>query len=194
MSAILALTGQSGSGKTTVAGELLRRTDIRMVPSVTTRERRESDLPGEYEYVSREGFEHQVHEQFFLWHVTRGSTSYGTDRNAIFDICDQARGIGIMILVPEKVRPLAEFVRGQYGSAVPIIPVYFDSPGEDVLRRRLIARGESLESIEERMHLEASWPDFVRSSSEHFHIVQGGETLDDLPQTLIQVQKLLTGL
>jgi len=195
MSAILTLTGMSGSGKTTLAGELLRqRSDVRMIQSVTTRCRRESDLPGEYEYVSKEDFERFVRAQFFLWHVSRGDVSYGTDRNAVFDVCDKPRGIGIMILVPSKVHELAEFIRGQYGLTVPVVSIYLESPGEAVLRERLLRRGESAVGIDERMSLERTWPEEIGASSEAFHFIPGGKTLEDLPQVVAAVNDKLCGL
>lgn len=195
MSAILTLTGVSGSGKTTVAGELLRlRPDIRMIPSVTTRGRRESDLPNEYEYVNQEAFDFQKSAGFFLWHVTRGDVSYGTDRNAVFDFCDRADGIGIMILVPSKVHELAEFVRGQYGLAVPVIPVYLIPPSREILRERLRARGETPECIEERLQLERNWGNEAVNSPETFHFINGGETMKELPHVVEEITKHLHGL
>lgn len=71
---ILTLTGASGAGKTTIAGELLKKlpVDARMVPSYTLRKFRKprsTDLPGEYKHVSRFRFWFLSTIGAFLWTV-----------------------------------------------------------------------------------------------------------------------------
>jgi len=191
MPKILILSGPSGSGKTTLARALLRQLpSAGMIPSITTRERRESDLPGEYEYITPDEFAYRRDEEkILLWHITRGSTSYGTQRDDVFAACDGEFGqVAIMILVPDKVHDLNIIVRGQYRDDVPVVPIYILPPDESIIRRRLIERGESEASIEERLALEQNWLRESRASPTSFRYVLGGNDLTELPRAIADIR------
>ncbi len=49
---LISFTGVSGSGKSTIVRKLLEDPAFHIVTSTTTRPPRESDIHGEYEYVS----------------------------------------------------------------------------------------------------------------------------------------------
>ena len=194
MPEILALVGPSGSGKTTLARELLRQLpEARMITSCTTRARRDTDLPSEYEYQTVDDFMFNKTMDLFVWTVDRKGVFYGTMRDEIFNFCDIAGepAIGIMILVPDKVIELRQLVRGQYRDEVPIIPVFIKSPGDGILYSRLRERGESHEQIMARRELEAEWLRAAKSAPFPYHFVDGGRTLEELPRALSQIRTFL---
>src|SRR3989344_7223125 len=78
---IVTLAGTSGAGKSTV-GEWLRKrfgNILKPVVSITTREPKNSDPPGEYAYVSVEEFQRMKSAGEFIWDVCpHGTDYYGT--------------------------------------------------------------------------------------------------------------------
>lgn len=64
---IITFTGASGAGKTTMVKELLKNPQFGLVPSITTRNSRLSDLPGEYEYITDTEFDWLKCWDAFVW-------------------------------------------------------------------------------------------------------------------------------
>ena len=142
---IITLTGASGTGKDTIF-ELLKKDNpnLRFVESITTREKRSSDRPGAYRYVSIEEFERLKRGDKFVWHVGEHNNSYGTLKESLQEAVE-SKEIFFMILVPKSVKLLFNISKKK------IIPFYIISPKESELRRRLKNRGEKEEAIEKRI-------------------------------------------
>jgi guanylate kinase len=113
---IITLTGPSGSGKTTIARELMMQKPGLFAPvkSTTTRDRRTSDLYGEYEYVSKEQFAEIKENGEFLWTAEMPDVQYGTRRTHVRSKFGIGQ-IGVMILVPEVLPTLRSYVEDQCG-------------------------------------------------------------------------------
>ncbi len=189
MSEIVTLSGPSGSGKTTTARALLTELPgARMIPSHTTREARASDLPGEYEYLTSKKFDLLVRHDSFLWHTQpHGSTRYGTLARDIDEICGNPMAIGIMILVPDKVQPLRDYVWKRFGHRTRVCSFYIQQHNEEVLRERLRGRGWEDDLITERLTAEADWHVNALDMDNGFEYVRGGDTLADLPNVVGQI-------
>jgi len=81
---ILIVSAPSGSGKTTVCRQLLRRMNGRMVKSVscTTRLRRAGEIAGRnYRFLSKERFRHLARQGFFVEWAAYAGNLYGTPRS-----------------------------------------------------------------------------------------------------------------
>ena len=157
MARILTLAGVSGSGKTTLAGMFIERMpNAAMITSYTTRAFRTSDLLGEYARISNETYDAMVAEDEFLWTVAHGSPRYGTIARDIDAVLRKADGVGIMILVPDKVPALRDYLATR-GALEAHVPVYICSPGEKLIQCRLEHRGDTRERIVERLALESGW-------------------------------------
>ena len=189
MSEIVTLSGPSGSGKTTTARALLTELPgTRMIPSHTTREARESDLPGEYRYLSNEQFDQLMRDGAFLWHAQpHGSTRYGTLASDIDEICDDPMAIGIMILVPDIVQTLHDYVWKRHRSRTRVCSFYIQQHNEELLRERLRERGWKDDLIAERLTAEADWHVNALDLNNGFEYIQGGSTLADLPDVVGQI-------
>lgn len=109
---ILTLTGASGVGKTTIASELLKKfpIDVRIVPSHTTRKPRDTDLPGEYRYVTKFRFWLMNLLGTFLWTVYPHGNSYGTVKRLVLKALRNGDKVHIMLLVPSAIYILNDFV------------------------------------------------------------------------------------
>lgn len=79
---IIVLCGPSGAGKGFVYQEILsRRSNVKRIPSVTSREIREDDIPGTtYTFVKKEEFEDMISKDMFFESILFDSNYYGTLR------------------------------------------------------------------------------------------------------------------
>ena len=145
MGRIITFTGASGSGKSTIVKELLNDSNYKIVLSITTREKRESDLLGEYNYISLRDFEELDRSKQFAWStpLVHGN-KYGTLKESILETLTDDRN-NLMILIPEVIPILRRI------SPVNVYSFYIKSPSEKVLVKRLTERGDSQESIDKRI-------------------------------------------
>ena len=140
---ILTFSGLSGVGKTTIVRSLLERSFCQLIKGFTTRARRESDLPGEYKYVTPHDFEEMEKEGEFPWGARFAGNCYGIKRSAI----DNALGGSerkVMILTPDVIPYLYRYTSGR------IHPIFLYVSSTDILRQRMELRGDTSEAIQTR--------------------------------------------
>ncbi|HUQ29996.1 MAG TPA: hypothetical protein VM103_00530 [Candidatus Paceibacterota bacterium] len=176
---LLSLTGPGGSRKTTIAERMLRRMPrTYMVESYTTRTRRESDLPGEYCYAPSDLFETMQKEGVFLWAELHLEKYYGTRTGSIDEVFMRKWDtVGIMILIP-KVIPVLRERLASIGKLKHHVPVFIVPPPEDVLRARLLKRGDSPEDTERRIQAAVSWEQEARASGIPYHFISNDGDLE----------------
>lgn len=163
---IFTLTGVSGSGKTTIMRELLKRNaNIKVLPSITTRTKRDSDVPGEYRYIGEKEFENMQQNNAFLWDVDMHGSFYGTAKVDV-DYALKANHKSIMLLVPEVISILKSYTHF-------VLSFYIISPPEDILRQRLQNRGDDRVDIEKRILDCKKW-DKEAGSSDYIFIDNSG--------------------
>lgn len=175
---IVTLTGASGVGKTSIVRELLK--DLchiggKVMISYTTRAPRESDLPGEYCYVSDAEFNVIRAEGRFLWtvevHGARHGTLTGSVLGALFASASDSvsssvsapRVVSFMLLVPDVLERLWEFGRGIVPNPA-ITSFYVLAPPPEVLRARLLMRGDGAAAIDGRLRDCARWDEEAKTS------------------------------
>lgn len=160
MGRIVTLTGRSGSGKTTIARELLTNVSgATMVMSHTTRHARESDLPGEYRYLDGDTGNILRQPQWhpaYLWVVGRNDTHYGTPKVCIDTVLRTEGAVGLMLVVPDVLQLLRTYVI-EKADRRSISHYYLKAPLDKELIRRMKDRGEKDETIVERLSLDHSW-------------------------------------
>ena len=157
---IVVLAGASGAGKSTI-GELLRErfgVNLKPVVSITTREPRDADPPGEYTYVSLEEFERMKQEGKLIWWVFISGNWYGTMFSSLEETKLEPNTIFLMILEPDSVGTLHIHTKKM---GLKIIPFYIISPSVLEIRRRLENRAR-----EEREKKIAKMRDQSRSESD----------------------------
>ncbi len=140
---IYSLSGPSCAGKTTLLARLRYEiTGIEPLVSVTTREARPSDQPGEYRYVSDEEFDRMEKEGLFLWTVRPfGASRYGTLTWSIETALRSSREF-VPILTLDAVRILMRYA-DDYGLERKVVPFYLCIRNEKMLHQRFKERGDT---------------------------------------------------
>ncbi|MFA5129958.1 MAG: AAA family ATPase [Patescibacteria group bacterium] len=148
---ILTISGASGAGKTTIARALLEHIpNTRFVRSYTTRGPRPSDIPGEFTYLNKMMFDSMRASNDFLWAADIGETSVGTRIEDVEKALKDAQRTWIMVLVPEVIPKLYEHAK-HIAKQDAIRSVYILAEADDVLRKRMVQRGDVDSQIEERL-------------------------------------------
>lgn len=168
MGKIITFTGASGAGKDTIARSL----GFPYVTSTTTRPQRSTDCPREYEQVSHEEFDRLIKRDAFAWWQPFADEFYGT-KVEYLKVAQEALYTSVMILIPERVRDLREFV-----PANSITSFYILSPDSAELRARLEKRGDPAEKIERRLH-ERSWDEQAGKSGIPYAFITNNGTIEE---------------
>lgn len=147
----LVLAAPSGAGKTTLSRLLLEQDDeLNLSVSVTTRARRPGEKEGKhYYFITQERFDEMAKANELLEYARVFGRSYGTPRAPV----EAALGAGEDVMFDIDWQGFRQ-LRASMGGDV--VGVFIKPPSLDVLRHRLVKRGDTLEQVEARMeHAEA---------------------------------------
>lgn len=141
---MLVLMGKSASGKTTIAQKLAMKHGFHSIVTYTSRPMRKGETADvTYHYISKEDFLEKINSGFFAewksYEVNGDTWYYGT---AIEDLIN-ADEKSVVILTPDGVRDVK-----RYGIDCVVIYLYSDI---DTIRRRLEARNDKSDKIEDRI-------------------------------------------
>ncbi len=144
---ILLISGPSGAGKSSLIAELEKEIDdIYFSVSVTTRAKREGEKEGvDYHFASKEEFEKDIKEGYFLeWAKVHGNY-YGTSLKHTLNAIDE----GKLVLFDIDVQGFLQ-ARKKFGDL--ITSVFITTPSAKELEKRLLKRAtDSKEIIQERI-------------------------------------------
>lgn len=136
MRPLIIVCGPSGSGKTTLVRQLKKDYNLKECVSVTTRQRRPSDEPDAYRFVSIDEF----FRLDMLESTMYNGNYYGTERGA-------ADASDVVILELEGTRAVKEYC-SSIGRPYFVLGLDCD---REVLRRRMLNRGDSEEAADSRI-------------------------------------------
>lgn len=157
---IITISGASGAGKSTIVKSQLNWIPglVMLVSSTTTRSKRSSDLPGEYEYITRAEFDALEAKGTFLWSVEVGGEKYGTKRIILDETFFQNKKIGLMIVTPETVPILKRYASKKFGYHESIYSIHVVTVTyKDKLNSRMQKRGDSENLIAKRLEDSDKW-------------------------------------
>ena len=174
---LFVISGVSSSGKNTVMKELIKRVKNLKVlskSSGTTRSPRESDKEFDtYVYFTKQEFEKGIKQNKFFEYELVHENMYGLLKERIETAVNSTTDDYIRdVEVKGNVT-----LRNAYKDK--IVSIFIDAPNE-VLRERLINRGDKLEDIELRL----SRSELERSYKSHYDIVIENIDLEKTLQTL----------
>src|SRR5665647_2184098 len=131
---LFVLSGPSGAGKGTICKELIKREDLELSISMTTRTPREMEEHGSsYYFVSEEEFQKTIDEGGFLEYAKIYDHCYGTPKKPVLDMLAQGKDIILEIEMQGAFQIKTVYPAG---TLIFVLP-----PSLAELRKRLIARG-----------------------------------------------------
>lgn len=143
---ILIIEGPSGVGKDTIVNEIIKRYPDKFGKPVnaTTREMRPNESQGNpYLFLTEEEFLKKRQEGDIFEQTIRHGTYRGMQRSSFNEILNSNR-----IAIRDCDRFGLEALKKEFGNIV--ISIFLTAPKE-VIRNRLIERGEEKESMEKRL-------------------------------------------
>lgn len=181
--AMFIIEAPSGTGKGTVAKELLGRDpNIKFSVSVTTRKPRDTEVEGvDYYFVSDEQYDEFLAQDAFYEYVdSQYGARYGTLRSEV----DSFINVGQDVLFDMDWAG-ARQMRQKAGDDV--VTIYLLPPSIKELRTRLINRGtDSPEVIKQRM-------DIILDKISHWDEFDYVIVNVDLQETVTKIQKIISG-
>ncbi len=145
---ILVISGPSGSGKSSLMHEMMKRVENTYFSiSTTTREKRDGEAEGkDYFFISKDEFKKGIEEGNFLEWARVHDNYYGTSLKQI--LAELSAGKLVIFDIDVQGHKIA---KEKFGNI--ITSVFITTPNRHVLRERLIQRGtDSPESIEKRLN------------------------------------------
>lgn len=179
---ILLVSGRTCSGKSTLVGNLVLSESFKMLDGITTRPPRDSDLPGEYSYMSDDEF-NSISPEDMIFSTKHGSPSrYTLLRSAVRSALADLHHVYTRPLSPSS----AHKVVTEFGEdAVKVL--YLPTPNQEEAERRAIERGDSPEILATRAANESGWDDFSQTAS-GIHVAQGVTTEELRAEALALMQ------
>lgn len=181
--AMFVIEGPSGTGKGTIAKEVLRRDpNIKFSVSVTTRKPRSTEKEGvDYYFVTNEQYDEFLAQDAFYEHVdSQYGDRYGTLRSEV----DSFINVGQDVLFDMDwlgARQMKEKAKDD------VVTIYLLPPSIKELRQRLENRGtDSKELIDKRMAL-------ILDKMSHWNEFDYVIVNVDIEETVAKVQKIISG-
>lgn len=182
MGKLVIFSAPSGSGKTTIVRELLKRFDcFEFSISATSRKPRGEERDGvDYYFLSNDEFRARVgRDEFVEWEEVYAGTCYGTLRSEVERIW--AKGNVILFDVDVMGGIKLKRLFGDDACSVFIMP-----PSVEELERRLRGRGTDAEEVI-RKRIDKAEFELSKSSEFDFTVVN-----DDLQQTVDETVAIIT--
>lgn len=128
----LIIAGPSGVGKSTVVESLCDGTDFTKVQSITTRDEREDDQPGGYEYISEAKYDDlKEGEDLLVWTDYRGE-KYGVKKET-YEKVRENDDTPVLIITPEST--VERIIQNDQSDEDRFLSVFLDETNDELDQR-----------------------------------------------------------
>lgn len=184
---VLIFSAPSGSGKTTIVHEVMRRVDgLGFSVSATSRAPRPGEVHGkDYYFITPEEFRQKVDRgEFVEWEEVYPGTYYGTLRSEVERLWNEGKDVVFDVDVVGGSN-----LKRIFGEKA--LAIFIQPPSIEVLKQRLEQRGtETPESIQKRL----AKADFELSHAKHFDRIIINDQLEvAIKEAVEAVQKFIAG-
>lgn len=178
---IVILSGVAGAGKDTIQKEIIKRTDfVESLPSYTSREPREGDIPGEtYNFVTKAEFEKMIENDEFYEYDIHHNNYYGVPRKLLNEKMKQ----GKVIIKDVDVNGTENLVK-LLGQDTKIVTIFLRVPKKE-LERRLKERIEKPSPEEIKLRLNRF--DYEESKIGNYDYVLKNNDLEKTVQIILSI-------
>ena len=162
---MIILIGPSASGKTSIAKELIEKHHFKKFITNTTREMRIGEVNDvDYHFISREEFLKKEKDNKLIEYTLYNGNLYGT---SIEDVSDDK----VLIVDINGANKFYEKVKDK-------IMIFYITCSLDIIKERMISRGDSEESIKARLALDKDYFDIKKLHHYDYIISTDSESIE----------------
>ena len=174
---LIVVSGPSGAGKGTICKALLKRRDIDVSISATTREPRKGEIDGEnYHFLTKDKFEEKIANDEFLEYAKVYDNYYGTPKEYVLEKISRGEDVLLEIDIQGALQVREKYPEGIF--------VFILPPSMEELKARIINRGsETKESLEKRFS--SAYGEIKYLKKYDYFIIN--DIIEDATDTLISI-------
>ena len=178
------ISGPSGAGKGTVVKELVKKDNIEVSISATTRKAREGEIDGvHYHFISTEQFKKMIDENDFLEYAQYCENFYGSPRKQAEEWTKQGKDVIFEIEVQgcEQIKK----------NNPDCVTIFIMPPSMEVLEKRLRGRGTEKDEEVIQRRLARAKEEILKAPEYDYVVINGPieECVDDV-LSIINAEKL----
>jgi len=174
---LIVVSGPSGAGKGTICKALLKRRDIDVSISATTREPRKGEIDGEnYHFLTKDKFEEKIANDEFLEYAKVYDNYYGTPKEYVLEKISRGEDVLLEIDIQGALQVREKYPEGIF--------VFILPPSMEELKARIINRGsETKDSLEKRFS--SAYGEIKYLKKYDYFIIN--DIIEDATDTLISI-------